>query len=32
MEDVIEVSYGPILLLRIIDLLETGPNSQLRRS
>jgi hypothetical protein len=28
-EDLIEVSYGPILLLRIVDLVETGPDSQL---
>jgi len=29
MGDRIEVSYGPILLLRMVDLVETGPHSPL---
>ena len=32
--DVIELGHGPILLLRVVDLVETGPRSPLaaRRS
>jgi hypothetical protein len=30
--DVVELGNGPILLLRVVDLLETGPHSRLLRS
>jgi hypothetical protein len=30
--DVLELGNGPILLLRVVDLLETGPHSRLLRS
>ena len=27
--DVLELGHGPILLLRVVDFVETGPNSPL---